>query len=368
MSINLNNYEAYFLDYYEGKLGPEQMDELMSFLEEHPHLKDMFGEYEEVLLTDIENEEITFDEKHDLKKKLLITKENYEQYFIGSVENQLNDHEKQQLELFLAANPSLRSELELFAKTKLAPDLSIVYPGKDELKRGKRRPVVLWYYGAAAAIALLLGLFFLFKGDSSSPVTVANNNKPEKDQPAIVKDSTATPAANNESLASVPAAAQGTKRDAKKRSKTNDHSRDDQKQLKMEDDLAPPQSPIAVKENTTNPLDSASAPMIAQHRNEVNIRLDDPVDSSAAPAEDYTSLGQVVAGKLKAGLLKEQSRMSDAKGGLSRWDFVALGLKAYRKITGRETEMQKVYNEEGQVIAYEISAGGLSFGKKLAKQ
>lgn len=370
MSINLNNYEAYFLDYYEGKLGPGQMDELMAFLEEHPELKDVFGEYEEVLLTDLENEEVVFDAKQDLKKSLLITQSNYEEYFVASIENQLNDHERQQLDLFLAANPSLRNELELFKRTKLIPDLSIVYPGKEELKRGQKRPVLWWYYGAAAAVALLFGLFFLLGDGSNTPVTVANNNKPKKDTSVIVKYPVEAAEVKHEDLASTPVAPHGIQPEEKKRSKTtNDPVHNTPKQLKMEDDLSSlPRSPVAVNENKVSTTDSSSAPVIAQQKNEVNIRLDEPVAAAAAPNHDYTSLGQIVAARLKSGLLKEQSRMSDAKGGFSRWDFVALGLKAYRKITGRETEMQKVYNEEGQVIAYEISAGGLAFSRNRAKQ
>ena len=42
MNINQNNYEAWFLDYYEKQLSAEQVAELFLFLEQHPLLKEEF--------------------------------------------------------------------------------------------------------------------------------------------------------------------------------------------------------------------------------------------------------------------------------------------------------------------------------------
>ena len=55
MNINLNNYEAYFLDYHEGSLSPALVKELMEFISQHPELKEEFETFEPVALTDTEN-------------------------------------------------------------------------------------------------------------------------------------------------------------------------------------------------------------------------------------------------------------------------------------------------------------------------
>ncbi len=50
MSINRNNYEAFFLDYFEGRLPEEGKEELMRFLELNPDLKKEFEGFEPVYL------------------------------------------------------------------------------------------------------------------------------------------------------------------------------------------------------------------------------------------------------------------------------------------------------------------------------
>ena len=50
MKINLHNYEAVFLDYYEGNLSAEDVSELLLFLENHPELKEDFESFENIVL------------------------------------------------------------------------------------------------------------------------------------------------------------------------------------------------------------------------------------------------------------------------------------------------------------------------------
>ena len=66
MSISQYNYEAYFLDYYEGRLDAHTTKELMDFIARHPELKEEFESYEPVTLHT--KEEIKFDLKDSLKK------------------------------------------------------------------------------------------------------------------------------------------------------------------------------------------------------------------------------------------------------------------------------------------------------------
>jgi len=70
MQINRNNYEAYFLDYRENNLSPEQVAELMIFLEQNPDLKASFEAYENIeLATD---KSIKFHQSHLLHHEPLI--------------------------------------------------------------------------------------------------------------------------------------------------------------------------------------------------------------------------------------------------------------------------------------------------------
>ena len=131
MSINKNNYEAFFLDYHEGNLSPQQVADLLLFVEQHPELKEEFESFENVTLDDLSN--VSFENKSSLKKE--ITLENKEEYFIRSVENTLTPAEKSLLESFVKQHPQFLPELELFQKTKVFADASVIFENKEALKK-----------------------------------------------------------------------------------------------------------------------------------------------------------------------------------------------------------------------------------------
>ena len=131
MNIDIHNYEAFFLDYHEGNLSPQEVAELLLFVEQHPELKEEFESFESITLYDLSP--VSFEDKSSLKKE--ITEENREEYFIRSAESDLNAAEKKLLDDFIEQHPHYSSELELFRKTILPVDHSIVFENKNELKR-----------------------------------------------------------------------------------------------------------------------------------------------------------------------------------------------------------------------------------------
>jgi hypothetical protein len=224
MTINKNNYEAYFLDYHEGTLSTQEVADLFLFLSEHPELRKAFEEFEHIVLEDFSSP--VFENKDRLKKN--ITAENREDYFIRAVEGTLDPIELALLDQFLKTHPEFVAEFSLFQKTKLQAnpslilknkdalkqgvavsddtliaylegvltmeeqvhlekqltqhaelqktfntyrltqliaDTTILYPDKQALKRKERKVIPLYYYTAsvAAALVLLLSIFFLFR-------------------------------------------------------------------------------------------------------------------------------------------------------------------------------------------------------------
>src|SRR6185436_6332900 len=100
MKIDRENCEAWFLDYYEGNLSKEGVDELYAFLALNPDMREVFDSYDEVSFSP--DNKIHFEEKGDLKKSVVIpegiNESNYEEYFVGAIENVLSEKEKNQLE------------------------------------------------------------------------------------------------------------------------------------------------------------------------------------------------------------------------------------------------------------------------------
>ncbi|CAN5519294.1 hypothetical protein BH10BAC1_BH10BAC1_12830 [soil metagenome] len=147
MSINKNNYEAFFLDYHEGNLSPQQVADLLLYVEQHPELKEEFESFENVTLDALSA--ITFEDKLSLKTEVLtpalsingegelppISIQNKEEYFIKSAENTLTATEKTLLENFIKQHPQFLVDLQLFQKTIISADASITFENKEELKR-----------------------------------------------------------------------------------------------------------------------------------------------------------------------------------------------------------------------------------------
>ncbi len=131
MKINKNNYEAFFLDYHEGNLVPLETVELFLFIEQHPELKEEFEGFENFTIDEIPP--AAFENKSILKKE--ITLDNKDEYFIKSVENTLNIDEKHLLDNFLLQYPQFSSEFDMFQKTKIHFDASVVFDNKNGLKR-----------------------------------------------------------------------------------------------------------------------------------------------------------------------------------------------------------------------------------------
>lgn len=135
--INRNNAEAWFLDYYEGRLSKEGVEELFAFLVLNPDLREVFDSYDAVAFSP--DSKVTFDLKDVLKKQAPpadgISGSNYEEFMVGAVEGTLNANEQQLLDTFLAQHPDKRKELELLRRAILEPEENIVFEGKDALKK-----------------------------------------------------------------------------------------------------------------------------------------------------------------------------------------------------------------------------------------
>jgi len=164
MIINRENYEAFFLDYYEGNLTENQADELMDFLAQHPDLREEFESFELVFLPDdlkismpgkdvIKKPENTRPGSHSLDKQMIA-------YFEGD----LDEESSSALLAAVAKDPALQKDFALFSKVRLQPEKGILFAGKSGLKRyplGAFMPAIQHFAIAAAVIAFLVGIFFM---------------------------------------------------------------------------------------------------------------------------------------------------------------------------------------------------------------
>ena len=160
--INIENYEAFLLDYMEGNLSTEDLVALQMFAAQHPHLNIDLNDVE---LVELGAEEIYFNAKENLKKSLL----NDEQ-FVAYVENDLNSDQKQNIEKLCTSNETLAKELSLYKKSFVIADEKIVFENKNSLKKLETK--VIWFYSrevlaVAASLVLIFSLWFMFRGYTS---------------------------------------------------------------------------------------------------------------------------------------------------------------------------------------------------------
>jgi hypothetical protein len=135
MNINHHNYEAWLLDYIEGNLSAEQVDELLVFLDANPDLKSTLDDYRNISFET--GEEIRFDAKEALKKTndVIYNEPSVpSELMIAVMEGTCTADELKMWEAAVVNNPKLEREFHLLQQTRLSPDLSVVFDDKEKLK------------------------------------------------------------------------------------------------------------------------------------------------------------------------------------------------------------------------------------------
>jgi len=169
--INIQNYEAFFLDYIEGNLHSSKIKELKRFLELHPELKEELENFEMLTLTP---ENIYYTKKEELTVN---TQAKYfdisdtEYLCIAQAEKDISLKESEQLNVKIKHDNTILTDLKLYKQARLSADESIVFKKKNELLK-KRTPVNLRIISLAAAAVfagiLVLNVSGLLKSNDSN--------------------------------------------------------------------------------------------------------------------------------------------------------------------------------------------------------
>jgi len=163
MKISRNNYEAYFIDYLDGKLSDSQIHELESLLLNNEDLREELEGLEKILL---KPDMHSFGLKENLKRPDLesnIDEENFEFYCIADMEGDLSIEKAKELSDYLIQNPDKKQIQRLIQDTRLQIQDNIIFKNKEGLKRSIftiRKVAVYRSLSIAAGIAILLALFF----------------------------------------------------------------------------------------------------------------------------------------------------------------------------------------------------------------
>ncbi len=167
--VNMDNYEAFFLDFLEGNLTGKEERELFLFLEAHPQLREYLNEYEEVRLSPPDK---SFSGKNLLKKPDMnfeyIDDANVEEAMIAFWEGDLPVQKRTLVESYVNRHPENKKDFKLYGKVFLTPH-NILFDGKKKLFRKSRREIFVLSGAGAAAVFLALFGFFYWQGMFRNP-------------------------------------------------------------------------------------------------------------------------------------------------------------------------------------------------------
>lgn len=350
-NINLNNYEAYLLDYVEQNLSPDMVAELMLFLEQHPEVKAELEAFENVTLN---FEKSTFNDKQNLKKIAI------EDLMIAELEGLNTPQETEALNQEIKENKNYSALFTRYQKTILVPE-HIVFAYKENLKLKETKVVPLyWWISSAAAMLVVFFLLKNFNNDvvekvaSSLPSVVETPLKVKNVQlPVIKKDLATLPEKNN---------SQQTVKDTQLL-----YNRKKSSGLVNKKTLEPLHKTIYSDQSITDnqsPINNNQQPAI-KNMITINppkkeyIEIEPYVAEVNTPKqEEYLTVSELLKKEAQKRLLENEVKNNST-------ELMAANVVA--KVFGKNAEVETAENENGEVKEYALNIGGFSISRKIRK-
>ena len=217
MNINRDNYEVWLLDLVEGRLAPEQVQQVRDFLLLHPDCATGLNEVEPWVL---EAESLTYSGKSGLKKELphkysVFSEAHFDLFSIARMEGDLTNRQVEDHQRLLDGDSKRRQEWLAWEKTRLVAE-PIIFKGKNELIKSKvikKRALWISAVAAAAAIFLFFAVFTVDQGERASETLVSLEQEipaePALEQQAIEAEKAASQQEDEPSGRSESGAASG---------------------------------------------------------------------------------------------------------------------------------------------------------------
>lgn len=348
LPVTAENFELFCIAELEGLLSDEEVAALDRFISQNPSFERTRKLYN-FALAEPDNK-VTYKGKESLKKEPVmtvaykqITDENYEEFFSAYIDDALPVRQTEQLEAFLKDNPERSKEFSQWKKTKLTPDLSVVFPNKTALKKHQVGVVrKVWYSISAAAVVLIIAsLFFMTELKLDNDLQYVDTTTPTT-KPA---EETVEPAKETPVIAEYQPEEVMIRKTEPEVSKTI-------KQEAIEE-------PFKVKPINTSllaalpprqitPTDEPSMLLAYQQSVQNEFPASQHV-STGSRDDDYTSITQLALAEFQ-----NVSGLDVIPERFSLGDVAGAGLAAISRLTGRPLTVQKERNEEGNITYFAI--------------
>ncbi len=175
--INTENYEEYFLDYFEGNLSDEKRREVLTFVTLHPELKAELEDFagspivmpDEKELTATDKETMYHTSDYDDKEVPY-----FERLAVLNIENIATSDEQQKYQELITKNKENRKIAKQYTNCILQPE-NIEYPEKRKLLVVPMWKKIVTYAAAASVAALIFGFFGTPNNEITiNPITISH--------------------------------------------------------------------------------------------------------------------------------------------------------------------------------------------------
>ncbi|MCC6251776.1 MAG: hypothetical protein IT238_04885 [Bacteroidia bacterium] len=200
MIIDLHNYEIVLIDYFDGNLSPDEVGEVLVFLEQHPEIKNAYEGLSKLPIVS-RSEKLESNFKNQLKRDVSerVIPANIDEMLIAQMEHDISHKDNEELTKLAQQYTEIAKLKNIFALTKLSPDLSVQFPDKESLKKKGSKVIYMPFLRYAAAILLLFsfGYFtrnYLYQinndGQEQKVAVINNNSRPESETIASTNNNT----------------------------------------------------------------------------------------------------------------------------------------------------------------------------------
>lgn len=152
MQINRHNYEEFFLLYVDKELSAADKRAVDVFVEENPDLQMELWALQQTV---VKAGDIVLDKKEWLYMQEEISA--LQEDLLLYTDDELTATAKKSVETLVATHKTAQAELNILKKTKLQPDMRVVFADKQSLYRKESNRVVAITWWRAAAAAVILG-------------------------------------------------------------------------------------------------------------------------------------------------------------------------------------------------------------------
>jgi hypothetical protein len=169
-TINLGNYEEFFILYMDNELTSEQTAAVDAFLAAHPDLQ---AELDLLMSTKLTPENIFFN-KEDLladQMKVAVAEED----LLLLIDGELSSQKAGELKKSIGKDKNLQLQHNLLLQAKLDPSETILYPNKQELYRRTEKTIGIGMWMRIAAVLILIAsIGIIYLNNSATPAVITD--------------------------------------------------------------------------------------------------------------------------------------------------------------------------------------------------